>query len=80
MAPQKFADDRVVVGQTVQTPLPEQIGSAVPDVGERQAAPAKEHSDEGGAHAGEFGLRLSRREYFSICAGYGVAQPLSEAD
>ena len=80
VAPQKISDDRVVVGQRMQTPLPEQIGSSVPEAGERQAAPAKDHFDEDGALTREFGLRLSRREHFSIFACYGVALPLSKAD
>lgn len=76
----KFSDDRVVVAQTMQTPLPEQTGSSGPDAGERQAAPAKEHLDEDGALTREFGLRLSHSEHFSIFACCGVALPLSEAD
>ena len=79
VVPQKFSDDRVVVGQRMQTPLPEQTGSSVPDAGERQAAPAKDHFDEGGALTREFGLRLSHREHFSIFACDGVALPLSKA-
>jgi hypothetical protein len=80
MTPQEFRHDRVIIGQSAKTAVPQQIGPTIPNMRQSDAITAEEHSDESRPHSREFRLGLRGAEDFTIRAGDRVTQPLGQAD